>query len=54
LEIVNSELNYEEITGLIQKHEDIFQKILGKHPLPENLDAEYLEYWNDQNSQAGI
>lgn len=54
LEIVNSELNYEEITGLIQEHEDILQKILDKHPLPENLDAEYLEYWNDQNSQAGI
>jgi secernin len=54
LEISYKEMNPGEILGLIQEYEEILQKILEKHPLSVNLDAEYLEYWEDQNSQAGI
>ena len=54
LEIVNTGINQESIRKLIREHEDILQKILDEHPLQEDIDAEYMEFWNDQDRKAGI
>ena len=54
LEIMNSGMNQEAIQKLIQEHEDFLLKILDEYPLQEDIDAEYMEFWNDQDRKAGI
>jgi dipeptidase len=52
--ITHDSMNYREIEKLIQEHQEILQKIIDDNPMQDNLDADYVEYWRDQNNQVGI